>query len=157
MSCVLAVALVFGVITFARGVLGAAINVEMVAQGLRAYQATHGDYPPDLGTLAAAGVLPSSPLDSPDSDVTAGVRYVAGVSPGDPGDWILAYARGTIMGQPLYFVVFADGTTDAYDEAEFTAALQAFQEEYEARRGQPPLIIEAGGAAPDTQPVDDGG
>ncbi len=124
------------------GAVQADMRLEALGQGLRAYHATHDEYPPDLDTLSAAGMV-GGPVfgELIDADASAEVAYTVGLDPSVPPHWILAYQRVVIASYPMCVVLLADGSTDALDEQEFRRAMQTFENEYKARHGRPPTIL----------------
>jgi hypothetical protein len=123
--------------------ISTATRLESLAQGLQAYQFAHGTLPPDLTTLSDSGQLSpvSLPWASGPVDPIADVYYVPDVQSSDPGHWIVAYADTAIMGHKLVVVVYANGTTTPIEAAQFQRELATFQQEYQAARGKPPVIL----------------
>ncbi len=132
------------------GAVQADMRLEALGQGLRAYHATHGEYPPDLDTLFSSGQL-QGPLfaELTDAGASAVVGYSVGLDPSVPPHWILAYQRVVIASYPMCVVLLADGSTDALDEQEFQRAMQTFENEYKARHGRPPVILKSAAPAAD--------
>lgn len=130
-----------------RGGMRAAVDLEAVAQGLRAYTAEFDVMPPDLQTLVKVKPLPGLPTGS--ADPTQTVTYVAGVDSTDPPDWILAWTRMRFYGQEMFMIlrpnlVVADQPMNA---ADFQRKLAEFKREFEELNARPPVIHYAPGEA----------
>ncbi len=129
-------------------------NLQSIGTALEAYQAKYQEYPPDLATLAHSTPIRATPFPGASSDPTAGVWYVAGVKPTDPPDWIVAYAHASMWRRSVVIVLRANGRPDVLDQPRFDEALAKFEQEYQARRGEPPTIL-APPAEPESQPAEE--
>lgn len=142
-----------GVVFGSGGVATRMADLGLVGQGLEMYQQTHNAYPPDLATLDRSGMISPNPLD-PGGAPTAHTAYVVGIEPGDPRDWIVAYTRTQLFGQPLFGILYVNGETPMMEPAEFNQELSTFKQNFEAQKGHPPKIIEP--AVPTTAPTSGG-
>jgi hypothetical protein len=112
---------------------------------LKAYEQVHHDYPPDLATLAAEGLVQPDPLNPSGSadGPFPGFKYVQDVHPSDPPSWILAYQPMTVGPMRAVSLIYANGHRDVLEASVFEQALAAFRKEYEAARGSPPQVLPA--------------
>ncbi len=141
-----------GVSSFMNAMTGGA-QMGLTAQGLQSYQSQYQAFPPDLQTLDDAGYLQANPFAT-DGGPLEGMYYVPGLTPSDPGNWILAYASHNVMGQELVATIYVSGTNEMIPKPQFEQKLKAFKDAYEADRGEPPTIIEPP-ATDETSAADD--
>jgi hypothetical protein len=120
------------------------IDIGQVEEALRAYERIHHDYPPDLTSLSASGLLQPNTWGSarPAADPARGCSYVRDVHPTDPPHWILAYPPVTLGPLNMVSVFYADKHSTFLEAREFANKLAAFKEEYQAARGTPAKVLE---------------
>ena len=131
------------------GVFHNAADMAQLESALQAYQRAHQDYPPDLDTLVADGLVQPNPFGGKGSSAAplSGFTYVTDIHPSDPPHWILAHQPITFGPMKMVTVFYANGTNVVLEQGEFAAAMAKFQSEYAAARGKPPTLLAPGGAS----------
>jgi hypothetical protein len=122
------------------------LNLWAVGRAASAYGVDYNTYPPDLQTLvprylsAGSAVSPMTGRRPPACDYF----YVAGLSPKDPGDWVVAWSDPQNWGGSAGAIVFLDGsvrTIPEKGEGEFSRTLREFKAAYEQKYGREPTIV----------------
>ncbi len=120
-------------------------NLRGIGQACLVYAAddARDSFPLNLQMLITDGSVGPEVLTSPlDPNARAvSYSYVTGLTEDDQDDWIVAFANPAYSNGEGASMLFLDGHVEFVKEPNFTGFLDAFKKEYEAARGEPPVIL----------------
>ena len=118
-------------------------NLADIGRAMRSYYSDRSVFPDELQSLVDYGYVVADSLRDPcrgDPNSACDFYYVAGLSPQDPPDWIIAYGDPYPRDQKRC-VLRVDGSVTNLTEPRFSQELQRFRAEFEETYGKPPVII----------------
>ena len=123
-------------------------NLDVIGAGAQIYATTYGGaFPPDLQVLVAEGDCTSNAFLCPSAGhavPACDYFYVTGLTPNDPGNWILAFEDPANHGGEGGSILRLDGTVAFFKERPnklLTQEIDRFKAAYQKARGRPPRII----------------
>ncbi len=120
-------------------------NMRGIAQACLIYANDNdGAFPPDLQVLLNEGLCGPENFVNPlsgNSPPACDYFYVTGLTEDDAPNWIVAYSDPAHHDDEGASILYLDGHVNFVKEPGFSQEIQAFEQAYEADRGEPPVVI----------------